>query len=218
MASSHHFSPPCQVSARLAPLVWSSAIFLLSRWSTTPVCAASSSLKCRKYKVHFPVNMNVESSVIFADTVDAFKAAFTISTRPSSNGRSNATNRGKLHARQATGSHCGGSLDRTESVPKWSRERRARAGLRKASRRDKAVCLWSIHHSLCPKMQLLFYNQINSQLLIKFSDRVVRGEWYLIRNFNPLTKASCNTVYLVQQYLVNLNSHMFRRPPQEELI
>ena len=38
-----------------------------------------------------------------------------------------------------TDTHSGGSLDRTESVPKLSRERRARACLREASRRDKAV-------------------------------------------------------------------------------
>ena len=38
-----------------------------------------------------------------------------------------------------TGTYSGGSLGRTKSVPKWSREHRARAGLRKASRRDKVV-------------------------------------------------------------------------------
>ena len=38
-----------------------------------------------------------------------------------------------------TGTHSGGSLDRTESVPKWSRKRRACAGLREASQRDKAM-------------------------------------------------------------------------------
>ena len=37
------------------------------------------------------------------------------------------------------GTYSEGSLDRTESVPKWSRERRARAGLKEACRRDKAV-------------------------------------------------------------------------------
>ena len=50
-----------------------------------------------------------------------------------------------------TGTYSRGSLDRTESVPKWSRERRARPGLREASRRDKAVRSCSIHHSLCPE-------------------------------------------------------------------
>ena len=34
---------------------------------------------------------------------------------------------------------CGRSLDRTETVWKWSRERRARTGLRESSGRDKAM-------------------------------------------------------------------------------
>ena len=38
-----------------------------------------------------------------------------------------------------TATYSGGSLDRTESVPKWSQERRARAGLREVFRRDKTV-------------------------------------------------------------------------------
>ena len=60
-----------------------------------------------------------------------------------------------------TGTYSGGSLDRTESVPKRPREHRARVGLREASLRDKAVRSWSV---------------------------------------------------------VNLNSYMYRRPPQEDLI
>ena len=35
--------------------------------------------------------------------------------------------------------YSGGSLDRTETAPKWSQERRARAGLREAFRRGKAM-------------------------------------------------------------------------------
>ena len=38
-----------------------------------------------------------------------------------------------------TGTHSGGSLDRAESVPKWSRMRRACAGLKEASQRDEAM-------------------------------------------------------------------------------
>ena len=38
-----------------------------------------------------------------------------------------------------TGTYSGGSLDWTESVAKWSRERRARPGRRGAPGRDKAV-------------------------------------------------------------------------------
>ena len=35
----------------------------------------------------------------------------------------------------------------------------------------------------------MFFNHINAQIIIKFSDKVVRGDLYLVCNFNPLTKA-----------------------------
>ena len=38
-----------------------------------------------------------------------------------------------------TGTYIGESLNRVESVPKWSRGRRARADLREVYRRDKAM-------------------------------------------------------------------------------
>ena len=44
-----------------------------------------------------------------------------------------------------TGIYSGGSLDRTEKVPKWPREHHARAGLREASRRDKVMRSWSLN-------------------------------------------------------------------------
>ena len=47
-----------------------------------------------------------------------------------------------------TGTSSGGSLDRTESAPKLSRERQASAGLREPPRLDKAVRSLSLHHSL----------------------------------------------------------------------
>ena len=73
----HHRQADGQLSPLYPPLakfqlVWrrlcaaSSAVFLLPRWSETPVSAASSSLKCRKY---FAVNKNNKSSIIFAGTV-----------------------------------------------------------------------------------------------------------------------------------------------------
>ena len=49
----------------------------------------------------------------------------------------------RLSARETgdglTGIHSGGSLNRTETVPKWPRERRTRAGPREAYRREKAM-------------------------------------------------------------------------------
>ena len=93
-ASSHHFTPPRQVSARLALLVSSSAFFLLHRWSETPVAAVSSSLKCRKHKVRSDVNMNVKSFIVFSGTVDELIPTFAVRTRPSSKVRSSATSHG----------------------------------------------------------------------------------------------------------------------------
>ena len=89
------------------------------------------------------------------------------------------------------GTYSGGSLDRTDTVPKWSREGRARAGLRGASRRNKALCSWSLDHSLCPEMSLMFYNHIDAQMLIKFFRQGDTRR--VICNSNPLrvTKASC---------------------------
>ena len=78
MASSHTCTPPRQALARVAPLVRSSAVFLLPRWSETSVSAVSSSLKCRKYKDCSAVNMNIKLSGVFADTVDAMTATFAV--------------------------------------------------------------------------------------------------------------------------------------------
>ena len=36
------------------------------------------SLKCRRYKGHFALNMKIKSSVLFADTVDALTAEFVV--------------------------------------------------------------------------------------------------------------------------------------------
>ena len=48
----------------------SSAVFLLPRWSETPVAAVMSSLKCRKYKVRFDVNINIESFITFTAIIE----------------------------------------------------------------------------------------------------------------------------------------------------
>ena len=53
-----------------------------------------------------------------------------------------------------TGTYSGGSLDRTESVPKWSRKCRACAGLREASQRDKAM------RSMPPFPLSIFYYRV----------------------------------------------------------
>ena len=57
----------------------------------------------------------------------------------------------RLASREAgdglTSTYSGGSLDRIEPLPKWSRERRARAGPREAPERDKAVRSSSLNYT-----------------------------------------------------------------------
>ena len=69
-------------------------VFLFLRWSETSVSAVSSSLKCRRCKGRFALNMKIKSSIILAETVDALKATFAFLSRSSSKGRSSATNHG----------------------------------------------------------------------------------------------------------------------------
>ena len=57
---------------------------------------------------------------------------------------------------------------------------------------------------------------MNAQILIKISDRVVRGD-RVICNFNPVTKDSCN-ILGTRYNFVNLNSNFFRRPPHELIL
>ena len=64
----------------------------------------------------------------------------------------------------------------------------------------------------------MFYNHINL-LLMKFSDRVVRGEWYLVCNFNPLRRNQSflqyycvpGTAVLAQCELAHVSSTATRR-------
>ena len=88
----------------------------------------------------FALNMKIESSTIFADTVsgcahsDVRSLNTTIVEGPIESHKLRQASRETGDG--LTDTYSGGSLDRTESVPKWSQELRARAGLREASRRD----------------------------------------------------------------------------------
>ena len=79
-----------------------------------------------------------------------------------------------------TGTQSGGSLDRTESVPKWSRKRRACAGLMVDGTKTCARQAFTILH--CP---LTFYSHINAQIFVQFIYTtliwVVTGETISIR-------------------------------------
>ena len=141
-------------------LVWRrSCEALLSSFSLAgqkhPPLLSRLCLKCRRYTGRLALHMNIKSSILFADTVDALTATSAVWTTTSVEGPIER-HKSRLALRETgegrTGTYSGGSLDRTESVLKWSRERRVRAGLRESPRRDKAVRSWSLNHSLCPKM------------------------------------------------------------------
>ena len=108
------------------------------------VAAVSSSLQRRKYKVGFDLNTKIKPLIIFSDRVDKITPTFAAHHR-----RFDRAHKSRLASRETgdglTGAHSGGSLDRTESVPKWSRTRRACAGLMEASRRDKTIRSWSLN-------------------------------------------------------------------------
>ena len=64
-----------------------------------------------------------------------------------------------------TGTYSGGSLNLTESVPKWSQDCRARVGLRESFTLSGHV--------------VDLYNHINAEILINVSDRVAQGELHI---------------------------------------
>ena len=86
----------------------------------------------------FALYMKIKSAIIFlrADS-DVHSLNTTIVEGPIERHKS------RLASRETgdglTGTYSGGSLDGTKSVPKWSRERRARAGLREAPGRDLSL-------------------------------------------------------------------------------
>ena len=91
----------------------------------------------RRYKDRFPLNMKMKSAVMFADRLRHSQFEHAIVEGPIERHKS------RLASRETddglTGTYSEGSLDRTESEAKWSRERRARPGGRVAPERDKAV-------------------------------------------------------------------------------
>ena len=105
MASSHHFTLLCQVLTRMAPLVWSSAAFLLPRWTEPP------SLLSRL----ITIVGNIKFVLIWIRTLNRqlyFRTHWVRSQRRSQfkhdycrgADRAPQINHGYLQARQATGS------------------------------------------------------------------------------------------------------------------
>ena len=107
--------------------------------------------KRRRYKDRFSLNIKIKLSIIFicrhrgCAHSDVRSLNTTIVEGPIEGHKSRLASRETADG--LTGTNSGGSLDRTGSAPKWSRERRTRAGLREASRRDKAVRSLSLNYS-----------------------------------------------------------------------
>ena len=139
-------------------------------------------LKCRRYQGRLGLSMKIKSCIYICGHSgcahsDVRSWETTIVEGPIERHISRLVLRETGDGLTAT--YSGGSLDRAESVLKWSRERRARPSLREASRRDKTVRSISLNHSLCPEMRLMFCNHINAQVLINFSGKMVRGKLYV---------------------------------------
>ena len=89
------------------------------------------------------MNTNIASSIMFADRVDALPTTFVRSLNTTIVEGPIERHKSRLASHETgdglTGTYSGGNLDQSKTVPKCSRECRARAGLREASRPDKAV-------------------------------------------------------------------------------
>ena len=79
--------------------------------------------------------MKIKSAILFADRQRRWQ--FELVEGPIERHKSRVASRETGDG--LTGTYSGGSLGGTEFVAKWSRERRALAGLREAPGRDKAV-------------------------------------------------------------------------------
>ena len=84
---------------------------------------------CRRYKGRVALNMKIKSAIIVLRTDSDVRCWNTTIVKETIE-----RHKSRLASRETgdglTGTFSGGSLDRTESVPKWSRERRVRVGLR----------------------------------------------------------------------------------------
>ena len=212
VARSHDFTLPRQVSGRLAPLLLSFVVFLLPRWSDHPPLLSR-------------VVWDLEAIRFVLAQPWALKRTLCWRTHDSDVRSLRTTNvegpiechNSRLASREPddglTGTYSGGSLDRTETVPTWSRERRARPGLKEASRRDKIIRSWS-HKPLNLSgnaVDVLDYNHIYVHIRTICSDRVARGDLYV-------TSIPNQSFLQYTWYLVNLNSRFFSQPRQQLIL
>ena len=100
-------------------------------------------MKCPRYKDCFALNMKIKYIIYPVCGHNGCANSDVRSLNTTIVGEMIERHKPRLALHEAgdglTATYSGGSLDRTESVPKWSQERRARAGLREVFRRDKTV-------------------------------------------------------------------------------
>ena len=89
--------------------------------------------KRRRYKDRFSLNIKIKLSIIFICRHRGCAHSDVRSLNTAIVEAPIERHKSRLASRETgdglTGTHSGGSMDRTESVPKWSRKRRACAGL-----------------------------------------------------------------------------------------
>ena len=99
--------------------------------------------KRRRYKDRFSLNIKIKLSIIFICRHRGCAHSDVRSLNTAIVEAPIERHKSRLASRETgdgfTGTYSGGSLDRTESVPNWSRERRARPDLREAPGRHKAM-------------------------------------------------------------------------------
>ena len=161
--------------------MWSSVAFLLPRWTGPPSLLSRLVYIVGNIKFVLMWIRKLILSYIFGHSGYVHREGrsfnMTIVQGPIERHKSHPAAR--VTGDGLTGTHDGWILDRIESVPKWSRKRRACAGLREASRRDKAM------RSVPPFPFSIFYycvafciSQSTALVLYKLSGSLISvGTW-----------------------------------------
>ena len=176
LALSHPRTPPPSQWPALATLSPLAKFQLVWRRFCEMLCCLVC-LKCRRYKYRFALSIKIKLPIVFSDTVDTLTTTVAVWTRPSSTGSLAHIVRGAC-----TGSNrCRNGRESGVRVQAWGKPLEGTKPCAQAlTIHYDRNCKWCFIIISTPKYSLIF-----------------RTEWYgesytLVRNFNPLTKASCN--------------------------
>ena len=170
MDSSHNFTPRCLFFSSFGA-VWVKLCTLSpSSLDRTTVAAVSSRVHFRNYKCRFDEYQNYTGSSIFGHSGCVHSEGGTLDTsivvgpieRHKSRLAPLETGNG------LTGTPSEESLERAESVPKWSPKHRAYAGLKEASQRDKVMRSMPPVHPERDGYRFLFFCGSSYCLLVKW--------------------------------------------------